>query len=177
MPAVLCKVLPINSSSSKPQPPNHQPTMSRPTTSLPLSSGPSFTPQPRSSTHPAKPRHHHIPHHPHRTHHHHHHDKSVPQSAIQPTSSNPFGEFLAKQTSKIDGFQTPPREREQQQLQQQQREEIAREQKVKEDAERERATWKEVERSRTSRKAADEYAPSALPIPLLYSIVYRLYKS
>ncbi|KAL2037328.1 hypothetical protein N7G274_010017 [Stereocaulon virgatum] len=139
--------------------------MSRPTTPIPSNSavpgsftslGPS-----RSSTHPVKPRHH-IPHHPHRTHHHRHHDVPVPQTAILPTTSNPFGELLAKTTTKnIDGAKTPAQEQQQQRAQ----EEQAREQSVSEEAEkrkREEEVWKEVERKRRKRKAADEFLLTTL---------------
>lgn len=140
-------------------------TMSRPTTPLP-----SFVPQkepahfsspPRSSTHPVKPKHH-IPNHPHRVHHHHHHhrDKSVPQSAIQPTNSNPFatslslGDFLSKTTAiaKIDSSGPPQEDAEKTEKQREK-------QKAKEELqtqELEKAQWREVANLRTQKRSTDE---------------------
>jgi len=139
--------------------------MSRPSTPLP-----SFVPQkeqghfispPRSSTHPVKPGHH-IPHHPHRVHHHHHHhrDKSVPQSALQPTISNPFanslsfGDFLPKTTAvgKLVSGATSQEDIEKQEKQQ----ERQREAEEAENREREKAQWREVERLRTKRTSINE---------------------
>lgn len=132
-------------------------TMIRPTTP----SNPSQLSTPlRSTTFPAKPAHkHHIPHHPHRVHHHHHNDKSVPQSAILPATSSPFGDFLSKTTSRIDGRvdgnRTPPGGPEQQQGGNERVNEV-KETEMEREGERERETWKEVERLRARRKAADE---------------------
>lgn len=133
--------------------------MSRPTTPLPSfappETSPPFVSPPRSSTHPVKPRHH-ITHRPHRVHHHHHHhDKNIPQSAIQPTTSNPFygpgsfGEFVTKTTTgpaKAEGGPTP-----QEDVESRQRREEADAQAL------EQARWREVEKLRTERTAIDEY--------------------
>lgn len=130
-------------------------TMIRPTS--PSNPSQLSTP-PRSTTFPTRPTHkHHIPQHPHHVHHH-HHDKSVPQSAVLPTTSNPFGDFLSKTNSRIDGRgdgnKTPPRGSEQQQ----QGNERVNESKEKDKGrEWERETWKEVERLRVRRNATDEY--------------------
>jgi len=141
---------------------SHKPTtyssMSRPTTpSIERSS-------PRSSTTPIGYKHRHQ--HPHRAHHHHHHDKSVPQSAITGPSSNPFGDFIAKSTSKLEaaagGSRTPPRQRaggttttttedEKVRLR-----EAAGERREKE-SRLEKEKWKVVERVRARRRAGDEY--------------------
>lgn len=141
-----------------PRPPSTQPqttsTMIRPTTP----SNPSqMSIPPRSTTFPAKPTHkHHIPHHPHRVHHH-HHDKSVPQSAILPTTSNPFGDFLSKTNSKldgrVDGNKTPPRGSEQQPG----NERVSGLKEAEKERDRDRETLKEVERLKATRNAADEY--------------------
>ncbi|KAK0510906.1 hypothetical protein JMJ35_006458 [Cladonia borealis] len=133
--------------------------MSRPTTPLPQpptqASTATFASPPRSSTHPVKPRHH-IPHHPHRTHHHRHHDVSVPQSAIQPTTSVPFSDVISRTTAKaIDGSKPPSLEQQQQQQQQLQTE-LAKEQAAKDEVDREQAKWVEVEKKRAKRKAVDD---------------------
>ena len=146
--------------------------MSRPTTPLPQPptqpTTASFASPPRSSTHPVKPRHH-IPHHAHRTHHHRHHDVPVPQSAVQPPSSNPFVDAIARTTAKaIDGSKPASLEQQQQQQQQQQeaQAELAKEQAAKDEADREQAKWTEVEKIRVKRKAIDECVPSLLSILL-----------
>lgn len=159
----------VTFSLHQPSPPSttQLPTaMSRPTTPLPttapsLSTRPpkdpspsTFTAPPRSSTHPIKPRHHN-PHHPHRVHHHHHrhrHDSNVPQSAIQPTLSLPFGDLLAKTTSSRDeaADNTLAREKEERERQKQKLEQET----------QERAQWAQVEKMRAKRTAADE---SVLP--------------
>lgn len=148
--------------------------MSRPTTPLPTiitssppRAPPNLTSPPRSTTLPAKQKPHHIPHAPHRSHHHHRRDKSVPQSAVQALSSNPFGDFMSKTatgskdflakttTSKGDGAaggaKTPP--------QPPQTEELAREERERDAAERERRKWGQVERMRVRRLEGEEYVP------------------
>ncbi|KAL6720766.1 hypothetical protein ACLMJK_002691 [Lecanora helva] len=125
--------------------------MSRPTTPLPplnTQKDPPIAAPARSSTHPIKPRTH-LPHHPHRVHHHHHHhhDKSVPQTAVQPTTSNPFGDFLTKTTSGLhDGTFTPPRRNEGSAALKEERER----------RDKERAEWREVEKLKTRRAAVDD---------------------
>ena len=77
------------------RPPSPTPPLPIITTSAP-SENHNFSSPPRSSTLPQKQttsKHHHH-HHPHRSHHHHRHDKSVPQSAIERTVPNPFGDLL-----------------------------------------------------------------------------------
>lgn len=168
MPLKLCDTQFVNVGENPPnsnlQPPTFAPlprqstTMIRPTT--PPNPQPPLTKPTRSTTAPVKAHRHHISHHSHRVHRH-HHDKSVPQTAIQPTISNPFGDFLARSTSRIDGSKTPPRP--QQQQQQQIEAEAVKELQAREEAEREkeREKWAVVERMRARRKAVDGYVFAA----------------
>ncbi|KAI4125100.1 MAG: hypothetical protein LQ338_004452 [Usnochroma carphineum] len=136
--------------------------------SHPIPPPPISAPPPRSTTAPQSQsptthRHHiHRPHrsHPHRHHHHAHHarDRSIPQSALLPTSSNPFkdnslGDLLSPITSRLhesgrheDG---PDRLEEKELLLKKEKEERERQQ------ERERKTWTEVEARRRARGDAD----------------------
>ncbi len=127
-------------------------TMSRPTTPLTTTS-----PQPsplRSSTAPIKKHHHHhhIPHHPHR---HHHRDKSIPQSAILPSStSSAFDSLLSpltKATSRTEGApDLSTLLREEREARARERAEV----KAQEDA-RKRG-WEEVRRGRERRRVGEE---------------------
>lgn len=138
--------------------------MSRPTTPLPTA-----PPQPsplRSSTAPTKKHHHHhhVPHVPHHRHRHHHRDKSVPQSAILPSStSSAFDSLLSpltKATSRTEGAPDLST------LLQQERESRARERaqaKAKEDAKKK--GWEEVRRARERRRIGEEFVLPPLPFP------------
>jgi len=121
--------------------------MSRPTTPL-------TTTSPQPSTAPIKKHHHHhhIPHHPHR---HHHRDKSIPQSAILPSStSSAFDSLLSpltKATSRTEGApDLSTLLREEREARAQERVEA----KAQEDA-RKRG-WEEVKRGRERRRVGEE---------------------
>ncbi|KAL8833079.1 MAG: hypothetical protein Q9170_004512 [Blastenia crenularia] len=119
----------------------------------------------RSTTAPTsqqpQPQHHHHIHRPHRSHHHHHHhhrDKSVPQSAILPTTSNPFkdnsfGDLLspiAKVGSRLDYYGRHEREKEDVERKVAEDEETVRRRENARE-EKERHTWREVEKRKRAR--------------------------
>ncbi|KAL8887193.1 MAG: hypothetical protein Q9215_005202 [Flavoplaca cf. flavocitrina] len=154
--------------------------------SHPIPPPPLDLPPARSTTDPpSKHGHHHI-HRPHRSHHHGHRDKSVPQSAILPSStSNLFksesslGDLLSPLTKVGSRFEShhsrgqsgsqndysnagagfgPGHER---RLAHEEADDMLRRERETRE-ERERRLWKEVERKRSERGEADEYLQSSL---------------